>query len=499
MSMSSTTSARQLREQLGHPVIDNDGHILEVTPSFIELIGEIGGPKVRDRYVQLTASARENMFGRKPPVSLQQRQHAWIGRSSWWSNTTNTFDRATSMLPKLYEERLGELGIDFAIVYPSEGLLANRLVDDDEVRIAACRAINTYQAEMYRECSRSIRGVAVIPMQTPEEAIAELDHAVNDLGFTVALFASGASRTIPKYREEMPDLAHLFKRTDCFGLDSEHDYDVVWQRCMDLGVAVTFHGSTVGADGPRSPGNLAFNRLGGGVSTYPMMAAGLLLGGVVSRFPALTFAFQEAGVGWACNLIEKFVGMWEKRSADYIRNYNPENVDTARLIEFIDRYGTSRNKRHRDWALGITQSLEPPEQLDDFADLGASTEEEVIDLLTRSFYVGCEADERSNARAYRGNIHGAEVKITFGSDIGHWDVLEAAGVLPEAFELVEDGLIDEDEFRRFTFENAVELHGRMNPSFFAGTNVESAAEKVLAARGLAGSDPILVADGKPGA
>jgi hypothetical protein len=53
-------------------------------------------------------------------------------------------------------------------------------------------------------------------------------------------------------------------------------------------------------------------------------------------------------------------------------------------------------------------------------------------------------------------------------------------VLPEAFELVEHGLIGEREFREFAFGNAVHLHGDMNPSFFAGTAIEKEAAAELA-------------------
>jgi hypothetical protein len=52
-------------------------------------------------------------------------------------------------------------------------------------------------------------------------------------------------------------------------------------------------------------------------------------------------------------------------------------------------------------------------------------------------------------------------------------------VLGEAWELVEDELIDENDFADFTFRNAVRLHGGMNPDFFKGTRVEDAARRVL--------------------
>jgi hypothetical protein len=52
-------------------------------------------------------------------------------------------------------------------------------------------------------------------------------------------------------------------------------------------------------------------------------------------------------------------------------------------------------------------------------------------------------------------------------------------VLPEAYELVEDGLLNANDFRDFTFANAVRLWGTQNPDFFEGTVVADAAAAVL--------------------
>jgi hypothetical protein len=53
-------------------------------------------------------------------------------------------------------------------------------------------------------------------------------------------------------------------------------------------------------------------------------------------------------------------------------------------------------------------------------------------------------------------------------------------VLPEAYELVEHGLLTDDDFRDFMFTNAVRFWGEVNPDFFKGTVVEKQAAEVLA-------------------
>jgi len=51
--------------------------------------------------------------------------------------------------------------------------------------------------------------------------------------------------------------------------------------------------------------------------------------------------------------------------------------------------------------------------------------------------------------------------------------------VPEAYELVEDELITEADFRDFTFANAVRLWGQQNQRFFDGTRVAKEAAAVL--------------------
>jgi hypothetical protein len=63
-----------------------------------------------------------------------------------------------------------------------------------------------------------------------------------------------------------------------------------------------------------------------------------------------------------------------------------------------------------------------------------------------------------------------------GSDIGHFDVEDMRGVLEEAHELVDHGLMSSEDFRRFALENPVRLHGGMNKDFFKGTKVEAEAK-----------------------
>ena len=126
----------------------------------------------------------------------------------------------------------------------------------------------------------------------------------------------------------------------------------------------------------------------------------------------------------------------------------------------------------------------PPEELDDFAPAGVSKPEDIRDIFNNNFYFGCEADDRLNAVAFdtRINHYGLKLNAILGSDIGHWDVPDMTRVMFEAYEMVEHEFMTDDDFRNFTFGNAIAIHAGMNPDFFKGTVVEAAVNDFKAAR-----------------
>jgi hypothetical protein len=73
---------------------------------------------------------------------------------------------------------------------------------------------------------------------------------------------------------------------------------------------------------------------------------------------------------------------------------------------------------------------------------------------------------------------GALVPAILGSDLGHWDVPDFDAPLEETYELLEDGILDADQFRDFVFANPVRFYSSLNPDFFAGTAVEKEAAAI---------------------
>jgi predicted TIM-barrel fold metal-dependent hydrolase len=470
----------EIRARLDHPIVDVDAHQLEVIPVLLEFLRDTGGLGMPDRFLEYFAWVRRT-FQLTPEERLDQRAAMPV----WWPMPTeNTIDRATTVLPGLLYERMDEIGLDFSVVYPGTGLLVVTLpgMADDELRRAAARAYNLYNAEMFRGLEDRLTPAAVIPMHTPGEAIEELDYAIGTLGLKAALFAGDVMRPVPAAAREHPDTADQIVYQDCFGIDSPYDYDPVWQRCLDLGVAPTFHSGPIGRGARQSVSRHQYNQLGGFAEGGEAIAKSLFFGGVPHRFPTLKFGFLEGGVAWGQALYCRMLEHWKKRNAEAILGLDPALLDKEYFKKLIDEHGHERVKAHRDRLVDDLSWADHPEELDDWRACGLETEEDVYRQFVPNFFYGCEGDDRLNACAFDTKVNplGARLNAMFGSDIGHFDVEDMAEIIEEVYELVEDDLVTEADFRDFTFENAVRLHGGMNPKFFDGTSVQDEAAEVLA-------------------
>ena len=272
-------------------------------------------------------------------------------------------------------------------------------------------------------------------------------------------------------------------RLDTFGVDSAFDYDPLWAKCVELGIAPVFHSSLQSHRVTRSATSYVYNHIGGLAANHESLCKSLFLSGVTHRFPTLRFGFLEGGVAWACSLFSDLVGHWQKRNADDIqepRSRSPRRRRAARALRAVRR--RARAGGDAELHAYFTRPSGRPEQLDEFAAAALRSVEDLRDQFVPNFYFGCEADDRLVAWAFdeRINPAGARLRPIFGSDISHWDVQDMTEPVEEAFELVDDGIIGEPEFRELMFLNPARLHAGMNPAFFDGTVCEQAVRTALA-------------------
>jgi predicted TIM-barrel fold metal-dependent hydrolase len=456
---------RDVRAKLDHPVIDADAHIVECDFAHLDFVRELAG---------------EDMVKH---VAAQRAHHGSTVRGFWWGlpSGPHTADRAMAQLPRYFRSRMDELGIDFAHCYTTRGL-SHIYLTNDEARRVSCRALNMLYAEMFAEVGDRLRPAALIPTYTPEEAIAELEFAVNELGHKAIMIGTelrGPGR--PAIGKD-PFLSPT-QSTRSIVMDSPHDFDPFWRKCIELKVTPVCHTSSRGIGYRHSPSNYVFNHLGDFAGGAEFFCRSLIFSGVTHRFPGLSFAFLEGGVAWAATLLNDIVEHWEKRNIKSMeRNLDPALLDLDLLDRLFREFGNARltPERFRADPHGsfITQR---PAAADEFAACALTELPQLRQLFVDPFYFGCEADDRMVSVAFNRRLNplGATLKPVFGSDIGHWDVLDATSVLTEAWNLVRAKLLTEENFRDFVFVNPAMMHLTMNPDYFQGTVVAEAAAALL--------------------
>lgn len=462
MATTTITESARIRAQLDHPVIDGDGHCpQEQMPDLYATMRDLVGPRLADALRSLFEQgvrdehASSDFAGFVNPtwglVGDEERRERREYKPPWGEARRAERDYDAARDERVFYERLDEFGIDFAVVYPNLALSFAH-IDDEELRRAACRALNTYNARRFGPYADRMTPVASIPMHTPAEAIAELEHAVDVLGLKAILIPGFVTRPIRSLEKLDPRLGKYARWLDMYGLDSEHDYDPFWAKCVEYGVAPTQHSSAVASPfgAHRSISNYQYNQINCFADVNHALCKAVFMGGVTRRFPTLKFGFLEGGVGWACQLYADMVGRWPKRHPNALRRREGRDVGT---IDVVD-----------EWSACELTSVE-----------------DIRDLFVTNFYFGCEADDPMNALAFSDiNPLGAQLKAFMGSDLGHWDVPDMTTVIAEAYEMVEHGQLDDAQLRAFLYTNPARLFGESNPAFFRGTVVESDVQRLFA-------------------
>ena len=343
---------------------------------------------------------------------------------------------------------------------------------------------------MYGEFRDRMTAAAMIPMHTPAEAVAELEHC-KAIGIKVVCFPEG----VPRDFDEVPgdDCSPWLipgQRTwfDSFGLDSPFDYDPVWAACERLGYAATFHGGLTVRPGLHfSTSSYVANHIGQFAAEMYPLAKNLLLGGVTTRFPALPFVLLECGVSWGMQLLADTIEHWEKRNIDAMQLLDPARLDKDALGQYYRAYAGKLADLIDGDVYDLVQKFpihgSVPADPDEFSAMGISSSQDIVDRYVDSFYFGVEADDRGVVTAFLPtNPKGATLKTVLGSDIGHWDVTDIASVVAESAAMIDKGVLDAAQWRHVVCDNPIEMFTKLNPSFFDGTPVEPHITEAARAR-----------------
>jgi predicted TIM-barrel fold metal-dependent hydrolase len=279
-----------------YAVIDADGHVLEPANMWLDYIE----PKFRDRAPRIIVNEEgaeivalgdremtDNGPGRRRvKIGATGAIGAREGRVSVWGKYAE--GKPGGFDPRKRIPDMDGEGIDAAFLYPSLGLFLGA-IDDAELSAAVCRAYNRWLADYCAPYPDRLFGVAMLPMQELELAVAEMRFAARELGFRAAFV-----RPNPYNGRVLHDPAN----------------DALWRAAVELNLAIGIHS---GAESGQP--TLAMDRFEGHrravrhcvAHTLEMMtaAASMIMCGPCDRFPELRVGFLESGGGWMAGWLDR--------------------------------------------------------------------------------------------------------------------------------------------------------------------------------------------------
>jgi predicted TIM-barrel fold metal-dependent hydrolase len=245
-------------------VIDGDGHLFE-------------DPDAMSRYLP-SPYKEEGPYLMPKLVPASDHLHVQIGKL-----LPGAFGGGKPVGPAEWIDFLNEVGIEATVLYPTYTLGYGQLADLDWA-IAVCRAYNDWLADTYVRRDPRFKGMALVPLQDPAEAVKELRRAVTELGLSGAFLPSnglplplGAKPYWPLYAEA--------ERLECalavhgathsrFGLDFFNVYAPIHSLGHPFGQLISF--------------------------------ASMVFNGVFDKYPGVRVAFLEGGVAWLLLALERF-------------------------------------------------------------------------------------------------------------------------------------------------------------------------------------------------
>ena len=249
---------------IGTRIVDGDGHIIEDMAGIAEHL----------------ASPYREMVGQRGDLLFPPLDHLHSARAV---QTPPQRDMRPSVGPDGWLGFLEEVGIERTVLYPTRALAYGKIVSLDYA-VAVTRACNDWLYHTYLAFNSRFKGMAIIPMQDPEEAVKELRRAVTELGMLGAMLPSNGLPELLGAKTYWPVYAEAQRLGCCLAVHGgAHDHFGMDHLNMYVPVHALGH-----------PWGLTIN------------CASIVYNGIFDRFPSVRIAFLEGGIAWLLLCLERF-------------------------------------------------------------------------------------------------------------------------------------------------------------------------------------------------
>jgi uncharacterized protein len=257
------------------PVIDADGHVLE-NEKEIELYFEGAYKGVK----------RSGVFSIFPSLD------------GWPRGFVRGLDKISTTPVEVWIDFVDKAKLDAAVLYPTAGLSFGLIQDPDWACIVA-RAYNNWLYDRFCKVDSRLKGVAILPVHNPQEAVTELRHAVTEQKMVAGL---------------LPAVTMLNKG---YG---HADFHPIYEEAQKLNVPLAVHGAVSRGLGFDFLQTMSMIHTLEHPLAQMIQLTSVVLDGVFDLFPKLRMGFLEAGAGWIPYMMDR---MDEKFHIDRKRRHFP--------------------------------------------------------------------------------------------------------------------------------------------------------------------------------
>src|SRR4030095_601413 len=320
-------------------IIDADGHVQERDANWQELL---------DPPYLNQAPAMVEFNGRK---HLLLEGKVWakpsgIGCGIGTAPITRRPQPTTGMFDPVQRIKDMDLeGIDTAVNFGTTVFLSLPFLENHDLACAIAHGYNPWLYDYCKSNSKRLKGVALVAMQKPKEAVKELERCVKELGFVaVATSAHSAGRNL-----DHPGFYPFYAKAE------------------ELGVPVCVH---VGSGRPAAAADRFDNAFFVHATTHAFErmigVMRIVRGRVLELYPKLKVAFLEAGAGWVPYWMERLdehyeyleptVPLMKKPPSDYMRSeqvyysFEPDEHPLNFVMDYVgeDRLVFASDYNHGD-------------------------------------------------------------------------------------------------------------------------------------------------------
>ena len=196
-------------------------------------------------------------------------------------------------------------GVAAEILYP--GWFPMFSLPNLDLMIALQQNYNNWMHAQYVASKGRLIGLAALPVQQPEAAVAELERVIK-LGYKGIVIPSNAPRD-RRYSDE--------------------DYDPMWALAEEAGLPVAFHVACMShapdwlkASASRDP---VVQYAGSSALIHDTLVE-LMVRGVCAKFPKLKFVLAEFNAGWIAHWLDKVQQGWAREFAKDSSSSKPVDV-----------------------------------------------------------------------------------------------------------------------------------------------------------------------------